>query len=48
MGSDVNWQLKNGYSREVRGDFSFSDYDEPKSKEDKPTEAFIFACNYGM
>ncbi|MFA1644786.1 MAG: hypothetical protein ACDS79_04755, partial [Enterobacteriaceae bacterium] len=48
MGSDVQWQLENGYSREVQGDFSSSDYDEPKSPEDKPSEVFTFACNYGI
>lgn len=28
MGSDAQWQNENGFSREVRGDFSASKYDD--------------------
>lgn len=48
MGSDVNLAAGEWiFTRGVPG-FLPSDYDKPKSQEDKPTEAFIFACNYGI
>ncbi|EDL8063747.1 hypothetical protein CTA21_16475 [Salmonella enterica] len=46
MGSDVSWQLENGFAAEVQGDFSSSTYDQDVKPSKYRARRFSYRFHY--